>query len=208
MKLILLGPPGAGKGTVAKVLVQKMDIPQISTGDLFRAAIKNQTELGKQAKSILDKGELVPDEITVNLVKERIQQTDCGKGYILDGFPRTIGQADAFARIDTVDSVINFIVSEQVVIERLSGRRICKECGAIYHIKNMPPAKEGVCDKCDGELMIRKDDEISAIKNRLVVYEKQTEPLIQYYRGKGQLMDVSAEKSVDITVNAIMKELA
>ena len=190
MKLIFLGPPGAGKGTLAKIVSEEYNIPQISTGDLFRSAVKEGTELGSEAKRIMEKGELVPDSLTVELVKERLARGDAATGYILDGFPRTIPQADSLAEFEKLDGVINFTIDDGTVIQRLSGRRICRSCGAIYHIVNMPAAREGICDRCQGDLYIRDDDQIESIKNRLDVYKKQTEPLIDYYREKGLLKNI------------------
>jgi adenylate kinase len=195
MRMILLGPPGAGKGTMAVKIKEELKIPHISTGDLFRAAIKNETTLGKKVKGILDQGDLVPDELTVALVKERLGSSDCSDGFILDGFPRTIGQANSLTEFAPVDLVINFTISEKEVVRRLSGRRTCKNCGAGYHVLFIPPAKENVCDKCGGELYTREDDKESSIHNRLAVYEKSTEPLISYYGDKGLLKDVDAGQS-------------
>ncbi len=192
MKLIFLGPPGAGKGTLAKIVSEEYNIPQISTGDLFRSAVKEGTELGIKAKRIMEKGELVPDSLTVELVKERLARPDAATGYILDGFPRTIPQADSLAEFERLDSVINFTLDDGIVIQRLSGRRICRSCGAIYHIINLPASREGICDRCQGELYTRDDDQIESIKNRLEVYKKQTEPLIKYYREKGKLKNIDA----------------
>ncbi len=192
MKLIFLGAPGAGKGTIAKMAMEKYSIPQISTGDLFRENISNETELGKKAKEFIDKGELVPDEITVGMLKERIAKDDCQKGYILDGFPRTIPQAESFENIDNVDKVINFEVSEETILKRLTTRRTCKGCGAIFNVITIPPKVEGVCDKCGGELIQRSDETEEVIKNRIVVYKEQTEPLIDFYRKKGLIADVDA----------------
>lgn len=197
MKLIFLGPPGVGKGTIAKMVMAKYKIPQISTGDLFRANMKNQTELGLKAKEFIDKGELVPDEVTVGMVEERIKEDDCANGYIFDGFPRTIGQADELEKIEKVDKVINFVASDEIIIDRLSGRRTCGKCGAIFHIKNVPPKESGICDKCGGELVQRSDETEEVITNRLEVYKEQTEPLIDYYRKKGMLIDVDANTDPD-----------
>ncbi|MDC7218542.1 MAG: adenylate kinase [Spirochaetales bacterium] len=197
MKMILLGPPGAGKGTMAARMKEELNIPHISTGDIFRAAIKNQTELGVKVKAIIDRGDLVPDDLTVALVKERLSEDDTKTGYILDGFPRTSGQADALAEFSAVDGVINFTVSEEEVVRRLSGRRLCKECGTGYHVEFIPPKKEGICDKCGGELYTRDDDQIDSIKNRLNVYADSTEPLISYYREKGLIRDIDAGQNPD-----------
>jgi adenylate kinase len=203
MNLIFLGAPGAGKGTLATLLSKDYGIPQISTGDLFRAAVKEGSELGKQVQGIMEKGELVPDSLTVELVKERLAKPDAGDGYILDGFPRTIAQADALGEFQKIDAVINFAISDELVIRRLSGRRVCRSCGAIYHVDNMPPKVEGKCDRCGGELYIRDDDKIDSIKNRLRVYQKQTEPLIAYYRDKGRLREIDSSKSPENSLEQI-----
>jgi len=200
MKLIFLGPPGAGKGTIASRICDDLDIPHISTGDLFRKAIKNQTELGKQVQQIIESGDLVPDSLTVALVKERFNNPDVEKGYILDGFPRTSGQAGALADFSSIDAVINFTITDEQVIKRLAGRRLCKNCGAGYHVDTVKPEKDGICDKCGGELIIRPDDAPDAIKNRLVVYYESTEPLIDYYRNKDILLDVDGSGSVAAVV--------
>jgi adenylate kinase len=190
MKLIFLGPPGAGKGTISDLAVDKLGLPHISTGDLFRAAVKNGTPLGLKVKDIMASGGLVPDELTIELVKERLSQKDAAKGWILDGFPRTIPQAEALEKIASVDSVVNFDVADAIVVDRLSGRRMCKTCGKIYHVKNMPPKKEGVCDVDGGELYIRDDDKAAAIQVRLDTYRKQTAPLIDWYGKKGKLLTI------------------
>ena len=203
MNLIFLGAPGAGKGTLATILSKDYGIPQISTGDLFRAAVKEGSGLGKQVQGIMEKGELVPDSLTVELVKERLAKPDAGNGYILDGFPRTIAQADALAGFQQIDAVINFSISDELVIRRLSGRRVCRSCGAIYHVDNMPPKVEGKCDRCGGELYIRDDDKIDSIKNRLRVYKEQTEPLIAYYRDKGRLQEIDSSKSPENSLEQI-----
>ena len=195
MNLIFLGAPGAGKGTLATLLSKDYGIPQISTGDLFRAAVKDGSELGRKVKGIMEKGELVPDSLTVELVRERLAKPDAQQGYILDGFPRTVAQADALAESQKIDAAINFRISDELVIRRLSGRRVCRSCGAIYHIDNMPPKVEGTCDRCGGEMYIRDDDKIESIKNRLRVYKEQTEPLIAYYREEGLLQEIDSSKS-------------
>ena len=197
MKLIFLGPPGAGKGTIATRLCEELGIPHISTGDLFRKAIKNKTTLGQKVEVIIESGDLVPDSLTVALVRERLQEDDTESGYLLDGFPRTIGQADSLAQFSQVDAVVNFALSDEEVVKRLSGRRTCKNCGAGYHIETVKPQKEDICDKCGDELIVRPDDTPEAIKNRLEVYYEQTEPLIDYYRQKDLLKDVDASVPVE-----------
>lgn len=210
MNLIFLGPPGAGKGTAASKVAAEFEIPHISTGDLFRAAIKNETELGLQVKAITEKGDLVPDELTVEIVKERLQADDTKNGYILDGFPRTIPQADALAGFSSVTRVLNFQLDDEEVVERLSGRRVCRSCGTGYHVRFMPPKKEGVCDVCGGELYTRKDDTVESIKNRLTVYAKQTAPLIEYYAGRDLLTNIDAKPAAERvleSVKGILKNL-
>ena len=186
MKLVLLGPPGAGKGTQAKMMIEKYRIPQISTGDILRQAVKDGTPLGKEAKTYMDQGELVPDELIINLVKERIKADDCKEGYIFDGFPRTVAQAEALDNVleglsTKLDAVVSINVPEDEVVKRLSGRRTCKSCGTLYHIIYNSPTKEGICDKCGGELFQRDDDNETTIRQRLSVYQAQTSPLIEYY---------------------------
>lgn len=198
MKLIFLGPPGVGKGTIAKMMVEKSGIIQISTGDLLRAAVKGGTEPGLKAKEYMDYGSLVPDELVIKLLKERICKPDCANGFILDGFPRTILQAEALDSSGLeIDKVLNFVANKETIIQRLSGRRTCKKCGAIFHVTNIPPKVEGVCDKCGGELFQRDDDKPEAIENRLAVYGKQTAPLIDYYKKRGNLVDVDAEQKLE-----------
>jgi adenylate kinase len=207
MKLIFLGPPGAGKGTLAGQVSAEYKIPQISTGDIFRDAIKRETELGKKVKEIVGRGDLVPDELTVSLVRERLTQADAKPGYILDGFPRTIPQAEALQGFQALDAVINFTIGDELVVKRLSGREICKSCGAIYHVTNMPSKAKGVCDKCGGPLYTRPDDSLESITNRLEVYRRQTEPLIQYYATKGLLKDIDSSKSPQDTMRQIRAAL-
>ncbi len=193
MNLILLGPPGAGKGTLAAMLKDEMQIPHISTGDIFRAAIKNRTPLGNEVSAILAAGDLVPDELTIRLVTERLGEADTESGYILDGFPRTIPQAEALDSITDIDYVINFAVRREVIIRRLSGRRIAKHSGRVYHLLYNPPKVAGVCDETGEPLIQREDDMEEAIINRLEVYTRQTEPLIEYYSNKDLLVTIDAE---------------
>ena len=212
MKIIMLGAPGAGKGTQAKKIAEKYSIPHISTGDIFRANIKNGTELGAKAKEYMDKGLLVPDELVCDLVVDRIQQADCEKGYILDGFPRTIPQAEALdkalaANNEAVDFAINVEVPDENIINRMSGRRACVGCGATYHIQFNAPKVEGVCDTCGEKLILRDDDKPETVKNRLSVYHEQTQPLIDYYSKKGVLAEVDGTQAMDDVFNAIVNVL-
>jgi len=212
MKIIMLGAPGAGKGTQAKMLADKYDIPHISTGDIFRANIKNGTELGTKAKEYMDKGLLVPDELTCDLVVDRIKQDDCAKGYILDGFPRTIPQAECLdnalnAMNDKIDYAVNVDVPDENIIKRMSGRRACVGCGATYHIVYNPTKEEGICDRCGKELILRDDDKPETVENRLNVYHEQTQPLIDFYEKKGILRTVDGTvdmKDVFAAITAIL----
>ncbi len=192
MNIVILGSPGAGKGTYAKILSDKYNIPRISVGDLFRKAIRDETELGKKIKDYVSRGDLIPDEIVIELVKERLQKDDCKNGFFLDGFPRTIAQAEAMEKFKKIDKVLNFVASDRVIMSRLGGRRTCRECGAIYHVKEVPPKVEGVCDRCGGRLYQRSDETPQAIKNRLRVYREKTMPVIDYFRKKGLLADIDA----------------
>lgn len=201
MNLVLMGLPGAGKGTQAERIVDVYNIPHISTGDMFRAAIKEGTALGLQAKSFMDKGELVPDEVTIGIVRERLSKDDCKNGYLLDGFPRTVPQAEALESLTrelsrTIDYVINIDVDQSILLERLTGRRICKNCGSTYHLVFNPPAKEDVCDKCGGELYQRADDNAETVGTRLEVNIKQSEPLLSFYEDKGYLRNINGQQDI------------
>lgn len=212
MKIIMLGAPGAGKGTQAKMLAERYDIPHISTGDIFRMNIKNNTELGQKAKGYMDAGELVPDELVVDLVVDRIKAKDCMKGFILDGFPRTIPQAEALDyalnnQNEKIDYAINVDVEDDAIIKRMSGRRACVGCGATYHIVNMPPKKENVCDTCGEELILREDDKPETVQKRLDVYHEQTQPLIEYYDKKGVILTVDGTLDAKVVFEQLTKVL-
>jgi len=208
MKIILLGAPGAGKGTQAEVITERLGIPQISTGNIIREALKSGTELGLKAKSYMESGALVPDEIVVGMLQERIALDDCANGFILDGFPRTIAQAEALDSMGVViDMVIDIEVADEVIAGRLSGRRVCGSCGSSYHIEHKKPVVDGICDKCNGTLVQRKDDEPETVLERLRVYHEQTEPLKDYYRGTGKLREVIGENTVDATTVKVMAVL-
>lgn len=213
MKIIMLGAPGAGKGTQAKQIAEKYSIPHISTGDIFRANIKNGTDLGKKAKEFMDKGELVPDELTCDLVMDRIQQDDCKGGFVLDGFPRTIPQAEALdAALNNINESMDFAIDVDVpdenIVNRMSGRRACLECGATYHITAIPPKKEGICDKCGSELVLRDDDKPETVQKRLDVYHEQTQPLIDFYKEKGILKSVDGTQPMEAVFADIQGILA
>jgi len=212
MRIVLLGPPGGGKGTQAQKLIDKYKIPQVSTGDLFRAAVKNQTELGKKAKAYMDKGQLVPDEIVIGMVKERLSQDDCKKGFILDGFPRTIAQAEALDKMlldlkMKLDSVVEIEVPDPEVVKRLSGRRTCTRCGAMYHVVFNPSKKEMKCDKCGGDLYQRDDDNEKTINQRLQVYHNQTAPLIDYYKKREIFKKVEGMGDINDIFKKVVKVL-
>ena len=212
MHILLMGPPGAGKGTQAANLVKEFAIPHISTGDMFRAAVKEGTELGKQAKACMDSGKLVPDAVTIGIVKERLAKPDCEKGFILDGFPRTVEQADALSKILPeiglkLTRVLNISVPAADLIERAVGRRICKKCGATYHIKFNPTKVEGVCDECGGDLYQRADDSEATMKNRLSVYEAQTKPLIDYYQKAGLYTEIDGRQAIDKVTSDLVNVL-
>ena len=212
MKIVMLGAPGAGKGTQAKMIAEKYGIPHVSTGDIFRANIKNGTELGKEAKQYMDQGKLVPDELTVKILLDRVAQDDCKNGYVLDGFPRTIPQAnvldEALTKLgDRIDYAVNVDVPDDNIINRMGGRRACVACGATYHIVYNAPKTEGICDNCGKELIIRDDDKPETVKNRLKVYHEQTQPLIDFYEGKGVLKSVDGTADMKDVFAAIVEIL-
>ena len=212
MKIVFMGPPGAGKGTQAEKIVENYQIPHISTGDMFRKAIKDQTELGMEAKRYMDQGALVPDHVTIGIVKDRLSESDCKSGFLLDGFPRTVDQAKALDEILTsldskIDYVINIDVDLDILKERLTGRRICRSCGATYHMIFNPPAVAGTCDKCGGELYQRKDDNEETVGNRLDVYVSQTKPLLDYYSLAGNLVNINGQQSIDLVFEEIREVL-
>ena len=212
MKIIMLGAPGAGKGTQAKMIAEKYAVPHVSTGDIFRANIKNGTELGMEAKKYMDQGLLVPDELTVKILLDRVAPKDCQNGYVLDGFPRTIPQAEVLDRAlneigDKIDYAINVDVPDENIIRRMGGRRACLSCGATFHVEHIPPKQEGICDTCGKELVLRDDDKPETVKNRLDVYHKQTQPLIDFYQAKGILRTVDGTvgmKDVFAAITAIL----
>lgn len=212
MKIVMLGAPGAGKGTQAQMISEKFNIPHISTGDIFRYNIKNGTELGKKAKGYMDAGQLVPDELTIEILLDRVAGDDCRDGYILDGFPRTIPQAEALTDVlakngDQIEYAIDVEVPDDNIIKRMSGRRTCPECGASYHIQYIPPKKEGICDNCGAALVQRDDDKPETVQNRLSVYHDQTQPLIDFYRGQNVLHEVDGTKEMNDVFADIVKIL-
>lgn len=208
MKLILLGAPGAGKGTHAEVICKKWNIPSISTGNILREAVKNQTELGNKAKSYMESGKLVPDQLVIEILQERIRKKDCENGFILDGFPRTVAQAEALEEMNvSIDRVLDIEVEDEKILERLSGRRVCEDCGASYHVSFRPPKEEGVCDACGGKVVQRKDDQPETVKDRLHVYHEQTEPLKDYYQDKGILKVVFGQEEMEETSRLVLEAL-
>lgn len=212
MNMILLGPPGAGKGTQAKKITEKHDIPQISTGDILRQAVKDKTEMGVKAKGFMDQGKLVPDEVVIGIIRDRLAADDCKGGYILDGFPRTLPQAEELSKLLTgmnseIDFVIDIAVGEDSLVERLTGRRTCKKCGFGYHIKFSPPAGEGVCDKCGGELYLRDDDNVETVKQRFKVYRDQSETLKSFYGKTGKYHRIDGEKDINEVFGDVEKIL-
>lgn len=212
MKIVMLGAPGAGKGTQAKMIAEKYGIPHVSTGDIFRANIKNGTELGREAKRYMDQGLLVPYELTVKIFLDRVAEADCGNGYVLDGFPRTIPQAEALDEElgklgEAIDYAVNVDVPDENIVKRMSGRRACLKCGATYHMEHIPPKREGVCDACGSELVLRDDDRPETVLNRLKVYHDQTQPLIEYYTRKGVLRTVDGTRNMQDVFRAITELL-
>ena len=208
MKLILLGAPGAGKGTQAEILSKELQIPTISTGNILRAAIKNGTPTGLKAKSFMDAGKLVPDEVIIGIITERLAEEDCKNGFILDGVPRTIAQAEALEQAGIqFDAVVSIEISDEAIMQRMSGRRVCEDCGASDHLVAVPPQQEGVCDNCGGKLVQRKDDAPETVKARLEVYHKETEPLKGFYESRGVLKPVETASSVEATTRAILRVL-
>ena len=208
MKLILLGAPGAGKGTQAEIISEKYNIPTVSTGNIIRAALKNGTEMGLKAKSYIDAGELVPDNVVIGIIKERLSEPDCKEGYILDGFPRTIPQAVALDDMGfVIDAALSIEVADSEIVMRMSGRRVCEKCGASYHTEYKKPDVEGVCNICGGNLVIRKDDEPETVKNRLNVYHEQTEPLKDFYKSCGKLIEVQGQDEVKDTTRLVLEAL-
>ena len=208
MKIVMLGAPGAGKGTQAIMISEKFGLPHISTGDIFRSNIKNGTELGKEAKKYMDEGRLVPDELTVRILLDRVSREDCADGYVLDGFPRTIPQAEVLTKElsamgDAIDFALNIDVPDENIVNRMSGRRSCPSCGATYHIQYVPPKKEGICDECGNALILRDDDKPETVLNRLKVYHEQTQPLIDYYNAAGVLRTIDGTRDVDTVFNEI-----
>ena len=208
MKLILLGPPGAGKGTQAEILNKKLNIPTISTGNILRAAVKNGTPVGLQAKAYMDAGKLVPDEVIIGVISERLAEADCQNGFILDGVPRTIPQAEALEKAGiTFDAVVSLEISDEEIVERMGGRRVCASCGAPFQVKNLPPKVEGVCDACGGKLEARADDKPEVVRDRLKVYHKETAPLKDFYAARNLLKTVENQPTVAETTTAILKAL-
>ena len=209
MKLVLLGAPGAGKGTQAEIISEKYNIPTISTGNIIRAALKNGTEMGLKAKAYIDSGRLVPDDVVINIIKERLAQSDCQDGFILDGFPRTIPQAVAIDNMGiAIDAALSLEVADREIVKRMSGRRVCEKCGASYHIEFKKPNVDGICDVCGGALVTRKDDEPDTVIDRLDIYHKQTEPLKKYYSDQGKLIIVEGQQEVEATTKVVLEALS
>jgi adenylate kinase len=208
MKLVIFGPPSAGKGTQAQKLSKQYGIPQVATGDLLRKAVADKTPLGLKIKSYLDQGKLGPDEVIVQLIKERVAKPDCKKGFLLDGFPRTMGQAKELERMTDIDLVLSIVVDFEALVERAVGRRTCPKCSAVYHIKFNPPMNEGECEKCGSKLIQRDDDKEDTVRNRLSVYQEQTAPLIEHYRKKGKLVDIDGSGGIDAVYSQMVKAIS
>ncbi|MBQ7318344.1 MAG: adenylate kinase [Phascolarctobacterium sp.] len=209
MKLVLLGAPGAGKGTQAEIISEKYNIPTISTGNIIRAALKNGTQMGLKAKAYIDSGRLVPDDVVIGIIKERLAEDDCQNGFILDGFPRTIPQAEALDSMNvSIDAALSIEVSDREIVKRMSGRRVCEKCGASYHTEYKKPKTEGICDGCGSPLIIRKDDEPDTVLDRLDIYHKQTEPLKSYYKSQGKLITVEGQPKVEDTTRLVLDTLS
>jgi len=208
MKLVIFGPPSAGKGTQAQKLSKQYGVPQVATGDLLRKAVADKTPLGLKVKSYLDQGKLGPDELIVQLIKERVAKPDCKKGFLLDGFPRTMGQAKELERMTDIDLVLSIVVDFESLVERAVGRRTCPKCSAVYHIKFNPPMNEGECEKCGSKLIQRDDDREDTVRNRLKVYQEQTAPLIEYYRKKGKLVDIGGSGGIDAVYSQMVKAIS
>jgi len=208
MKLVIFGPPSAGKGTQAQKLSKQYSVPQVATGDLLRKAVADKTPLGLKIKSYLDQGKLGPDEVIVQLIKERVAKPDCKNGFLLDGFPRTMGQAKELERMTDIDLVLSIVVDFDALVERAVGRRTCPKCSAVYHIKFNPPMNEGVCEKCGSRLIQRDDDKEETVRNRLKIYQEQTAPLIEYYRKKGKLVDIDGSGGIDAVYSQMVKAIS
>jgi adenylate kinase len=208
MKLVIFGPPSAGKGTQAQKLSKQYGLPQVATGDLLRKAVADKTPLGLKIKSYLDQGKLGPDEVIVQLIKERVAKPDCKNGFLLDGFPRTMGQAKELERMTDIDLVLSIVVDFDALVERAVGRRTCPKCSAVYHIKFNPPMNEGVCEKCGSKLIQRDDDKEETVRNRLKIYQEQTAPLIEYYQKKGKLVDIDGSGGIDAVYSQMVKAIS
>lgn len=207
MRLVFMGPPGVGKGTYAAAISERFGIPHISTGDMIREEIKKGTELGRKLREYVERGELVPDELVTEIVRARLSQEDCKHGFILDGYPRTLKQAEDLDKMTKIDLVLNFVAPDEVIVDRISGRRICRKCGAIYHVKYMPSKVPGVCDRCGGELYQREDDKPEVVLRRLEVYRQQFAPIINYYRERNLIIDIDASDQAEIVIPRVIEAL-